>query len=284
MEFTDPPTDTYLYDRFKMPTDSPNGISAIAVSQTSGAYIGVLYTILIIAMFSAVWNFLISMIILLFAPDPSTSGFNRTIGIAIVAAWNAQVPVRAAFLMIPHTGRVLWGTMRNRRKDDFNWRSVLFCVAIVVAALGTVAGSITLSIFFPKLLIISKVAPVDPSMVFYPLVDTSAPSNTLANDANALNCQLLKLGYSIRSHGALRALSRIDNFDMTVRPQVLLRRVERERFVDVIDGGSEQRYGIEYQYNITGVDMGLQDVGELTLSVKGRCEFNRLNSKILGLT
>jgi len=270
--FTDPPPYTYLlWQKFKKPTDTPDGISCIAVTQTSGVYISAFYTVLIMAMFSAIWKFLISMIILFLAPDPSTPGFNRTIGIAIVAAWNAQVPVRAAILMIPHAGRVLWGTMRKRCKDEFNWRSVFFCAAIVVAALGTIAGSITLSIFFPKLLIIGKVAPVDPSIVFYPNMDDSLPSSTLANDTNALNSQLMKLDYS--SHGALRALSRIDNFDTTVRPRVRLRKIKRERFVNARDKSSEQRYGIRYRYNVTGVDMGLQDAGELMLSVNGTCEF-----------
>ncbi|KAF8445108.1 hypothetical protein BGX38DRAFT_1271535 [Terfezia claveryi] len=117
--------------------------------------------------------------------------------------------------------------MRKRCKDEFNWRTVFFCAAIVVAAL----------------------APVDPSIVFYPHVDASSPSSTLASDANALNSQLMKLDYS--SHGALRAVSRIDNFDTTVRPHGF----DLERM----------RKG--------GVNMGLQDAGELILLVNGRCEF-----------
>ncbi|KAF8460133.1 hypothetical protein BDZ91DRAFT_851745, partial [Kalaharituber pfeilii] len=211
--FTDPAPETYLkWKRFTMP-DTSGGKTAVAMSTTHAGMFTALYTLLIVGIFSVGWNVLLSIVLLLFHPRKMT----RTTYIAVVAAWNANDPLYASTLMLKHTFRVLCGAIQKSYPEELNWRAFSFDLAILIAALGTLAGSLTVGIIFPDLLIIGSAAPVNAGVVYYPTYD----------DAKSAVTRFKKLEYS--SMGALRAVGSIEGSEVTVRKRVRLARSELPR-------------------------------------------------------
>ncbi|KAF8445129.1 hypothetical protein BDZ91DRAFT_815161 [Kalaharituber pfeilii] len=249
--FTDPAPETYLkWKKFTMPDDH-GGKTAIAMSTRSAGLFTALYTFLIVGIFTIGWNVLISIILLLFTPKTMT----RTTYIAVVAAWNANEPIQASFLMLRHTLHVLSGAIQKSYPGELTWKAFWFDLLILMTALGTFAGSFTLGLIFPDLLVIGSAAPANERIVYYPRYENT--STVLA--------RVRKLKYS--SMGALRAVGSIEGSEVTLRTRVNVDRTATPGHK------SETRYTIHYDYNVTGVDMGLQNLGKLAVQVRGTCDF-----------
>ncbi|KAG0135095.1 hypothetical protein HOY82DRAFT_537028 [Tuber indicum] len=110
-------------------------------------------------------------------------------------------------------------------------------------------------------LVIEKVVPPAEATIPYPDV---AKYSRWDDDS----ARLAELS-SLTAPSALRAFGSIDAFDVTVRKRVKLQRVNPPgRRAD------KPSIGIEYHYNVTGVDMGLRTEPKLRLHVIGSCQTN----------
>lgn len=255
--FTDPDPVTYReWVKFTLP-DNAGGRTAIAVSSTTAGRITALYTIFIIWIFIVAWHIAISIVLLVFTPPIMT----RTSYIAVVAAWNANDPFQATLLMLRHTGHILKGMCRRQYKAEFNCRNLLLDIAILVVASGTFAGSITAGYLFPDRLTIGSSAPVNPNLMHYP--DLLRPQNGTKGP------EFLKLNYA--SMGALRAFGAIEASEVTILQNINLQQHQDQSWTE--NGREAQRYRIDYGYNVTGAQMGLQMFGKLTVHVQGTCSF-----------
>lgn len=256
--FTDPQPETYVkWKKFTMPHDS-GSMTAIAMSSRSASIFVALYTILIIGIFMVAWNLLISFVFLIFTPKE----MNRTSYVAAVAAWNANDPMHATLLISQHTLHILGGLGRRKKhggdnyRREFNGRVLMFDLAILLVAAGTTAGSLTMGLLFPELLVIGSVAPVNPNIPMFPSWEAVEGSTQTQQQA---------LEYF--SMGALRAFGSIEGSEVTIRKLVNV------KIDNITEYNNERRYQIPYNYEVTGVDMGLQHFAELKLTVTGECFF-----------
>jgi hypothetical protein len=136
------------------------------------------------------------------------------------------------------------------------WGVLFFFIALAVSVGNIVAG-----ILVSGELVMGKVAPPARDAIFYP--DVARYSRVDDNGASISKLDTLK------APSVLRALGSIDSSDPSVRKRVNLQRANPP-------GGraDEPSVGIEYDYNVTGVDMGLQTEPKLRLHVIGSCQTN----------
>jgi len=298
--YTNPQKNTYdtgITKLFRMPTDS-GGIPAVAVSKSYFAYITSAYTILVILIFMIGWNLILAIIMAFW---PTRGDPNRQT--ALAALWNSGEPMNATTLMATFCKRLilymLWGNPEEASSDseaegDPSHHAVaglhsetgsndtgstveslplvrekpsgisegsspisnlLWGLLFVFIALAMTVGNVVACILIPVQLSMGNVAPPAKEAIFYPDVQlyTSAKYNQAGR--SKLN--------SLFAASALRALGSIESIEaseVTVRKRVN---------VDVQTSGRDAR--VVYNYNVTGVDMGLQSDPKLQLRVNGSC-------------
>lgn len=136
-----------------------------------------------------------------------------------------------------------------------NSRDTLFGLAVAVVAFAVFGASIALGIIGPSLLEIGTVAPVRPSMLFYP-----APGNTPLESIQR---------FGLQAPGAMRALGSVEAADVTVGERVKFDQIQPRD--PSIDSDEQTIVEFTYRYSVTGVDFGLQHAPHLTLVVEGSC-------------
>ena len=301
--YTNAPKETYvtgITNFFLMPTKE-GGTPAIAVPKKTADYIISAYTILVILIFTTGWN-LILAIIMAFWPtrgDPN----RRSV---LVALWNSGESMNAMTLMVSYCKRVIFYMLRPKRnevssdpdgngaqshpavtgkgpKTDSNITgltnegapliqekpkgspdayfdstpkcgvtNLLWGLLFVFIALSMSVGNIIGGILVPVQLSIGNVAPAAKHAIFYPDI----PYYARDDDNGSAFAKL----YALQVPSAIRALGVIQGSAATVRKRV---NIERET-----DSPSAQ---LNYDYNVTGVDMGLLSDPKLKLIVKGSC-------------
>jgi len=282
-----------------MPTDS-GGIPAVAVSKRTSVYISSTYTILMILIFMVGWNLIIAIIM---AWWPTRGDPNRQT--ALVALWNSGESMNAFALMTSYCERVIMymvrggakGSLKDPEKggrsdqtgagqgptagsNDMGIRTesapldqekqngtlegssesdakcgvsnLLWGLLFAFLALAMTVGNVVSGILVPVELVIGNFAPPAKSVIFYPDV----PFYTRGDDNNAGFAKL----NSLRAPAALRALGSIEASKVTVRGRMSVD-------VETSDGSTKAKYN----YNVTGVDMGLQSDPKLQLKVYGEC-------------
>ena len=300
--YTNPQKNTYvtgITKLFRMPTDS-GGIPAVAVSKNSFACITSAYTILVILIFMIGWNLILAIIMAFW---PTRGDPNRQT--ALVALWNSGEPMNATTLMATFCKRLILYMLggnpeeassdseaegdpshqavsglhsetgsndtgstiesaplvRGKRSGFLEGSSssnekggvsnLLWGLLFVSIALAMTVGNVVAGILIPVQLSMGNVAPPAKDAIFYPDVQLYTSTNSGAG--------LSKLN-SLFAASALRALGSIEASEVTVRKRV---------YVDVQTSGRNAR--AVYNYNVTGVDMGLQSDPKLQLRVNGSC-------------
>jgi len=283
-----------------MPTDS-GGVPAVAVSKRASIFISSAYTILMILIFMIGWNLIIAIIMVFW---PTRNDPNRQT--VLVALWNSGESTNAMTLMVSYCKRVIQhmagdnpaeapsglganGAQPNQGvagqgsktgsndicptiesvppiREEQNRTSegssasdakcelsdLLWSLLFVFIALAMTVGNVTAGILVPVHLSMGNVAPAAKDAIFY-------PDLRLYNSADNNGTGGSKLG-SLFAPSVLRALGSTDASGVTVR--------ERVKVVVQTYGGSAQA---TYNYNVTGVDMGLQSDPKLKLKVQGSC-------------
>jgi len=292
--YTNPLKTTYvtgITKSFIMPTDS-GGIPAVAVSKRVSVFISSTYTILMILIFMIGWNLILAIIMAFWPTDRDP---NRVT--ALVALWNSGESMNASLLMMSYCKRMWRYSRKNKAKGASSntapqggpppapagevekadpgqvntrllpdpasnpksprsnmWWGLLF----VLIALAMTAGNVISGLFVPVQLTMGSVAPAAKDAIFYPDV----PGLSKTDDNGAGNAKL----DSLRAPSTLRALGSIEASDVTVRTRVLLDEMPTPRGQNASDWA-----GLKYNYDVTGVDMGLQTDPNLKLNVSGSC-------------
>ncbi|KAG0634673.1 hypothetical protein HOY80DRAFT_1018395 [Tuber brumale] len=299
--YTNPPPNTYVTGitrQFTMPTDS-GGIPAVTVSSRAANFFVSAYTILILLIFMVGWNLILAVIMGFWRTHRNPNRY-----IALVALWNSAGSMNAAVMMLEYCVRMISGrkapestaggiptssegqrsgpggqdTIENEKSrttaqtpqkisesptpnrklgaSNLWWGILFFFIAFAVSV-----GSIVAGILVSGGLVVGKVAPPAKDSIFYP--DVTKYARTDDNGASLAKLDTLK------APSALRALGCIESSDVTARKRVNLRRANPP-------GGraDEPSTGIDYDYDVTGVDMGLQTEPKLRLHVIGSCQTN----------
>ena len=245
--YTNPAEHTYvtgITKLFLMPTDS-GGIPAVAVSRGASVYIASVYTILIILIFMIGWNLILDILMRSWGTGKK---HNQT---PLVALWNSGESMNATMLIASYYNKVI---LRNSKKGDMKWEpnDLTWGLPFLFIALAMTVGNAAAGVLVPGQLAMGNVAPPDKDIIFYPDV----ARYSLKDDNGA---GVAKLD-SLKAPSALRALGVIEASEATVRKRV--------HIDGRIDGSSAH---LSYDYNVTGVDMGLQSDPKLKLMVNGSC-------------
>jgi len=283
-----------------MPTDS-GGIPAVAVSKRASLLISSAYTILMILIFMVGWNLIIAIIMVFW---PTRDNPNRQT--VLVALWNSGESTNAMTLMVSYCKRAIQhmagdnpaeapsglganGAQPNQGvagqgsktgsndicptiesvlpiREEQNRTSegssssnakcelsdLLWGLLFVFIALAMTVGNVTAGILVPVHLSMGNVAPAAKDAIFYPDIRLYSSADNNGTGSSRLG--------SLFAPPVLRALGSTDASGVTVRKRV--------KVVVKTDGGSAQA---TYNYNVTGVDMGLQSDPKLKLKVQGSC-------------
>ena len=248
MDTADPHPDTYKL--WQMFTDPTTGKKAVAMSMTHADIFISVYTNLINIIMAIAWCILISFPILFLTPKKMT----RTTHIAAITAWTCSDPWSASILVGRHTCQVFLGALRKRHPAELTWRAFWFDISLLAVALITALGGWALGSLFPISLRVGNIAPVDPRIVYLP------QSDFYTNDTEK-NRALVEYD----SFAALNAFGTVDGAEARTRDQEQLVNLEWQPFNDT--------YSIQYKYKVTGTDMGLQKLRDLSLEVSGNCSF-----------
>ncbi|KAH0612137.1 uncharacterized protein H6S33_010189 [Morchella sextelata] len=159
--------------------------------------------------------------------------------IALVAIWNSSDPYTAMVLLIKHATVVF----------KFDRRAGLFDVAMIVVAFSLVFGGIFAGVVVPANLELGNVAPANPQSVFFAIPDLN-------------NTEQQSVAERVRAPSAQRAVGVVEYAKNQLR----------ERVTFYI---SEDKVA-SYQFNVTGVDFGLQlkDARNFMLKTEGGCSFD----------
>jgi hypothetical protein len=222
-----------LLQRFRFPVDNTTR-DAIAVTAANGLHLVSLYTLIVKVALSQVWAAIVFLGVAIFIQKEHT--YNRAA--ATVGLYNAS---SSQFGVI----KLLIMTYLIPMKREI-WYPILW---VVLAGL-TMAGSMAASILIPKFLVIGNAAPVNSSAVYFPgsVADGHEISNLTTAKAFALT-----VPYFVRSAGQV---------ELTPQNSIV---VELENSTD------PDFVRINYSYNITAADFGLQHAPGLILYVNGSC-------------
>ncbi|KAJ8131585.1 hypothetical protein O1611_g2041 [Lasiodiplodia mahajangana] len=229
---------SYLLLRpFYAPTDK-GAVWAIAVSTNSGALITAALSVVFLVIFMCLWN--LACFIALLCPGKGT----RSRYAALVTIWNSNDA---------------WFAFRELVKYTIHFRSnkgnLAYGLTFATCALVIFGGSLVLGIIGPSLIQINNVAPVRPSIVYYPVQPTLNNPTDLLKD------------FGLRAPSFLRALGSVEAAQVTKRNRVKLNDVP---YLPPWNG-TEPVSQLNYGYNITGSELGLQHGADLKLEVTGSC-------------
>lgn len=104
------------------------------------------------------------------------------------------------------------------------------------------------------LISIGHVAPVNPSVLFYPDVPGQVPVQQLKD-------------FGLRAPGIMRSLGSVEAAKVTLRTRVNITSED----LGFIPNGTDLLHELNYNYKLTGVELGLQGGDGLSLGVKGYC-------------
>ena len=252
LDTQDPPPE--IYKLWKIFTNPATGHLAVAVSTVHANTFISFYTLLIGLGVAFTWVILVSLVILFLTPSKMT----RTTYIALIATWSQSEPWTASWVLALHTWKVFRGAWGNKHPGELTWSAFRFDMAFLTVALVTAGGGIALGPIFSRTFTVGNIAPVNSKFVY-------VPSYTGTDDVQG---QRVSVEYD--GLAALKAFRSVDGAEASsdVRQDVVT--VDWEPLQSI---NGEDRYSIQYNYKVSGVDMGLQKLRDLTLEVSGNCTF-----------
>ncbi|GAB1316989.1 hypothetical protein MFIFM68171_07199 [Madurella fahalii] len=237
--YTPPPDSTYLLlTPFQMPTES-GPVWAMAFSGDSATFLTAALSVALTVIFVCIWNVICFLFIFL------SRGKSQRRYAALVTLWNSNDAWFAFRELASYTYHYF-----NSSAADF-W----YGLALALLAFCVYGGSLALGIVGPSLVRIGSVAPVRPSIVFYP-----------ATPAAAAYADQLK-DFGIRAPSVLRALGSVEAAKVTMRPRV---RFDYNKNYGTSEN-NELIHQLTYGYRLGGVELGLQQGAGLELAVDGGC-------------
>ncbi|KAK0704541.1 hypothetical protein B0H67DRAFT_497234, partial [Lasiosphaeris hirsuta] len=241
---------------------------AISFSAKTGQFLNTSLTVVFTLMFAWLWG-LVAAATLYFVPHR----FSRRRLVALVALRNSQDPWSAFIAFAGFTSESM-GCFGPRKKQQqrqpdrhiparlreharrltSTWQDTLFGLFLVSLALAVVLTRIAMGIILPPSLQIGNVAPVDESILYYPR------GSALQNEPPVYR--------AFRGDPSLRALSSVQISGKSLEDRV---RVRHDPSVIGSTDPTKPMYGLTYEYNITGIELGLKHASDLVLLVSGAC-------------
>lgn len=251
--FTPPPDGSYLPNT---PFDYPTGRGttwAIAFDARTGGFVTAALSVIFGLIFSLLWNLLCFIAVLY----PGASRSRRKF-VTLVTLWNSNDPFVAFKELASYTYRCYQQTWPAKgstggsppSRADF-WHTLAFAAAAFVIW----GAALALSIVGPDFVKLPNVAPVRASAIYYP---TMSGADTRA--------ELVKI-FGIKAPSMMRALGSVEATDVTVRDRVHIKRTNLALW-----NGTESNQQLDYDYRLTGIELGLQQGSGLELSVTGSCK------------
>lgn len=252
-----------LWKPFDMPT--PNGTAwAIALPSDHAKFLNASLSVVYTVIFSWLWG-LIAAAVIYSVPRR----FTRRRLVALVALRNASSPWSALQAFAAFTSESMGCFRPKRHGQPSTLIDSLFGLVFAAICLVVVTASITMGIIGPPFLQIGNVAPVTPSVLFYPQsqnIRSPAAYRAFFGDAS------------------IRALSSVAVFPDEIWSPIVQVQGDPAIAAHGTDKDKEPMYGLTYSYNITGVELGLIHSLDLTLRVRGGCrtEYRWLNKSRSG--
>ena len=228
-----------LLQRFSMPTqDGPQ--DAIAVTFEVSKILLSFYTVMVGFIMLQLWYLVVLVGISVVAKSKRLTG---DIGVANVAIWNSQAPLSVIKAM-----------------SDYRSYIPLYALMWATAAALAWAVSFTMSLLVSPELIIGAAAPANLQSIYVP---ETPDSNTLSSVY--LRWLSLQVPSNLRAINVLEALNPKmgSSFNVIVQNPITL-----------TDSNGRRVYQVDYSYNLSEVDFGLQHIKELSLAVQGSCVTN----------
>ncbi|KAK3947920.1 hypothetical protein QBC32DRAFT_70052 [Pseudoneurospora amorphoporcata] len=284
--YTPPPrTAYYLAQAFYMPSDKGDRW-AIAFSGKSSVLVASALSVVVTLSFAALWN-IICFLSLMFTGKQSRRRFT-----GMIMLWNSGDALAALFRLVVYTvqcyprAKPKWsvttstnGTQAPNTEEsatttestqhpksegpvnitevtqDSNQRNdFLYGLSLCLICFAVWGGSVAMSTVVSWLISIGHVAPVNPSVLFYPNVPGPVPVQQLKD-------------FGLRAPGILRSLGSIEAAKVTLRTRVIITGED----IGLTPDGTDLIHDVNYSYNLTGVQLGLRGGDGLALGVKGYC-------------
>ncbi|KAK3347673.1 hypothetical protein B0H65DRAFT_152565 [Neurospora tetraspora] len=265
--YTPPPrTAYYLAQAFYMPSDKGDRW-AIAFSGKSSVLVASALSVVVTLSFAALWK-IICFLSLLFTGNESRRRF-----VGMIMLWNSGDAIAAFLRLVTYTIQCYPRTIKEpktrgsvtangttqgghqeekklpKQRGDF-----LYGLSLCLVCFAVWGGSVAMSTVVSWLVSIGHVAPVNPSVLFYPNVPGQVPVQQLKD-------------FGLRAPGILRSLGSVEAAKVTLRTRVNITSED----LGLIPNGTDLLHEVNYAYNLTGVELGLRGGDGLALGVKGYC-------------
>ena len=255
------PQSYHLWRRFRMPRINRTS-DAVAVEAKVGHELNSAYTFLLEHIVLLVWSLFIFSGVLL-----------------ALKVYKERHPEHPITKMLWTKKTSPFDILKLTTKHLFNKKSeyrsfLIFLWAIL--SLGFLVAKYTVPIIFARYIIIDNAAPVNSQAMYYPTYAWSKTNPTNSNPQTVLEVWALELPSAIRAVGNVDTLIKTN----PANPQVSLENLEP----DPTSNDPNQR--INYNYEVTGLDFGLQHYPDLILNVEGSCstDYSWLNGTSLLLS
>ncbi|CCX06211.1 hypothetical protein FPQ18DRAFT_354149 [Pyronema domesticum] len=269
--YNQPVPGTYTVDWkqwFDLPNEDGSYIKVIPVTSKQASFWVVAYAIIVTLIFAAVLRMVIDLVLAYF---PLANSGNRVI--MLVAFYNANNPTTAALMMLDYVRRSIFST-RKKTEDvpeneeeakpdtpkpprQTDWSTLYAALALMLIAATVVGGSMAAQfVVSAKQLTKRHATRASPDSIFYPNF-TEVLSNKTTSAFNKIK--------PIRASAGFQALGRYETSRTRLADRVKLQTIE---------GMSGDNITREYNYNyyLTGYEMGLQYAPTLRYEVTGNCK------------
>ncbi|KAK3496198.1 hypothetical protein B0T13DRAFT_280351 [Neurospora crassa] len=279
--YTPPPrTAYYLAQAFYMPSDKGDRW-AIAFSGRSSVLVASALSVVVTLSFAALWK-IICFLSLMFQGNESRRRF-----VGMIMLWNSGDAIAAFLRLVTYTVRCYPRTITkpktkgpatpNGAPQELNTREskttsgasqnthqkekhpkqrgdFLYGLSLCLVCFAVWGGSVAMSTVVSWLVSIGHVAPVNPSVLFYPDIPGQVAVQQLKD-------------FGLRAPGMLRSLGSVEAAQVTLRNRVSIESWD----TGLIPNGTDLKHELKYDYTLTGVDLGLQGGDGLSLGVEGHC-------------
>lgn len=220
---------------------SHGDIPAVALPSSTGPLLSAIYALMIIYLFVTLWN-VILFVVMLVAPSSNLRAWNLTLAIF----WNSSDPASAWMSL----GSLSW----KLKFGSFKWKALGLPLALSLLSMVIAVASIVAGILIPTKLIVGSSAPANPFAVRVPIAPEMGGETTTSKYVMAMAGPIL------------RAMGSAEASKVTLRDQVHISQTTLiDSTVDV------PQFRIDYDYQLSGVDLGLQHKYGLSHSVQGSC-------------
>ncbi|KAH7083126.1 hypothetical protein BKA63DRAFT_143614 [Paraphoma chrysanthemicola] len=243
--YTEPQSTTYLLLKAFWFPDHGGDVLAISVATSLALMLNTLYTLLTIYLFNSLWNVLLYAVMLT-APIKNSLAWNYVLSVY----WNSTEPIAAWSNLAVVFQRMCWRSPRRFTLKDPSARLALLLTTLaLITGLGSIAGGI----FIVPTMALGNFAPVNPEAVWVRQIPELGA--------------LFSKAAMFDSPAAIRAIGSAEASRVTLRKNVNI-------LQEVTNASTRERpdFTIKYQYNLTGVELGIRNSVGLVHNVRGRCQ------------